>query len=58
MAYTKFGKDLRNTVCAFYDDGIISRTPSKKFIRNELSEDRLTLLRKIVRLVMFTDYTD
>lgn len=58
MAYTRFGKDLRNVICAFYEDGVICKKPSKKFIRNELTEDRIALLRKLVRLVMFTEYTD
>lgn len=58
MAYARFGKDIRNLVCAFYSDGIIYKNPSKKFIRAELSEDRIEVLRKIVRLIMFTEYTD
>lgn len=57
--YKSFGKALRDCVCAFYDeDGYIREEPLRMYIPIKLSSTRVEVLRKIVQLVMLTDYTD
>jgi len=57
VKYGSVGKSLRYIVCAFYVDGVIKEKPSKRYIKHELSKDRVELLRKIVRLLVMTDFS-
>lgn len=58
-SYKTFGKALRDCVCAFYDEeGYIRDEPLKTYIPIKLTPDRIGALRKLVQLVMLTDYTD